>query len=300
MSLFPLILCFFASLLLCPLLVRISPLIGGMDFPDGARKLHARPTPRIGGAAFFFSFFLSVLLFLPPKKETLALLAFGLLPIFSGFLDDTRTLCAGKKLFFQILAAGGVLAVCGVPRAVSLFSRTIPLPAPLSFLLFSIYIVAAINAMNFVDGADGLAAGCALPSLLGLSLLFFLHGDGVSAATPLLLFFALLGFLPFNRSPARLFMGDEGSQFLGFALACFSLTGGVFSLSRVLFLALPFFDLVSTVLGRIVRHKSPFLADRSHLHHRLTARGFSPSEVLFFAVALSYSASMLGAMCALL
>ncbi len=300
MELFLSVLCFFLSFLLCPLFMRLSPVLGAVDLPDGVRKLHARPTPRLGGMAFFSSFFLGSLLFLPARGETFSLLIFGLLLLFSGFLDDTRTLSARTKLLFQCLAAGGALLTCGVPRAVSFFSYTLPLPRTLAFFLFLFYTVAAINAVNFTDGADGLAAGCVLPSLLGLSLLFSLSDRGDAALLPLFLFFALLGFLPFNRTPARLFMGDAGSQFLGFALARFTLTGEIFPLSRLLFLALPLSDLAVTVVGRILRGKSPFLADRTHLHHRLAARGLSPSEILFFAVSLSLAAAMLGGMLALL
>ena len=299
MELFLSVLCFFLSFLLCPLFMRLSPVLGAVDLPDGVRKRHARPTPRLGGMAFFSSFFLCSLLFLPAREETFSLLAFGLLLLFSGFLVDTRTLSARTKLLFQCLASGGALLACGVPRAISFFSYTLPLPRTISFLLFLFYTVAAINAVNFTDGADGLAAGCVLPSLLGLSLLFFSDGKD-RVLLPLFLFFALLGFLPFNRAPARLFMGDAGSQFLGFALARFTLTGEVFPLSRLLFLALPLSDLAVTVVGRILRGKSPFLADRTHLHHRLAARGFSPSEILFFAASLSLAAAMLGGMFALL
>ena len=286
--------CFLLSFLLCPLLIRLSPVVGGMDLPDGVRKTHARPTPRLGGMAFFFSFFLSSLLFLPGDEKTLALLFFGLLLLLSGFLDDTRTLSVRKKLLFQTVASGGVLLVCGVPREIVVSSRVLPLPLPIAFPLFLFYTVALINAVNFTDGADGLAAAGVLPALLSLSLLFSFSGGGKDALPPLFLFFALLGFLPFNRAPAKLFMGDAGSQFLGFALAHFTLGAEVFPLSRLLFAALPLADLCVTVGGRLRRGASPFTADRTHLHHRLAARGASVWEIVFFAAAFSFAAAMLG------
>lgn len=288
------ILCFFLSSLLSLFFLRLSPVLGAVDLPDGVRKLHRAPTPRLGGMAIFSSFFLFSLLFLPKTVGVLSLLFGGVILVFSGFLDDTRTLAAGKKLLFQCLAAAGALALFGVPSDLRFLSSTLTLPIPLVAGFFFLFLVAAPNAVNFSDGADGLAAGCVLPSLLGLSLLFFSHGESAPAGCALLLFFALLGFLPFNRAPAGLFMGDAGSQFLGFAVAFLTFSDGRFSPSRLLFLALPLTDLCVTVGGRILRGKNPFRADREHLHHRLAARGASTGEIVLIATALSSAAAMLG------
>lgn len=294
------IFCFFLSSLLCLVSLRLSTAVGGMDVPDGVRKCHLRPTPRLGGMAFFSSFALVSLLGMTAPSDVLPLLFGGALLVLSGFLDDTRSLSPQSKLPLQFLAAAGALFLFDPPTRISCFSLSLSLPAPLSFFLFSLYLVASVNAVNFIDGADGLAAGCVLPMLFGLSLLFLQGGEEERLRLALLLAFALLGFLPFNRPPARLFMGDAGSQFLGFALAYLTLRRDAFSLSRLLFLALPLSDLCVTVSGRILKKKSPFAADRTHFHHRLAARGFSPREILFFAFSLSLAASTLGVALSLL
>ena len=288
---------FVLSLLLMPVSRRAGLVLGALDIPDQGRHRHAKPTVRLGGAGIFLSFFASVLLFCRPLQETATALLIGGGTIFlCGVLDDVRGLSPITKLIFQGLAALITLPVLGIPDTFSFLSVTIPLPALLVYAYGAYRFLLYMNGVNFTDGIDGLCACSSLVALFAFGITFFYHGEQEAGILAFLLFFALLGFLPFNLTPASLFMGDSGAQLLGLALAVFAMTPihGRLRTEFSFFLALPALDTFVSVGRRILKGKSPFRADRGHLHHLLLQIGLSPKEARKILVFFSMGASAIG------
>ena len=276
--------------------------LGAVDRPGG-RRVNRSPVPRMGGLAISLGFLVVVPAFCPAEKPISGLLGGAALIVLMGALDDLFDLRPAVKLLAQLAAAA--LAVRGgiVLGAVSAFSGgSITLPFSLAAALTVLWIVACTNAVNFIDGLDGLAVGV---SAIG-SLSMLLVALSVSAPAAALLLAALngacLGFLPDNRSPARIFMGDAGSQFLGYALGAISVLGLLKFHTLVSFfvpllaLSVPLADTAFAVLRRLLRGQSPFRADRGHIHHRLLDLGLSQQQ----AVALLYTLSSLLGLAAVL
>lgn len=288
--------------LLTPPVRSLALRLGAVDRPGG-RRVNRSPVPRMGGLAISLAFLAVVPAFCPPDAPLPGLLGGALLIAAMGALDDLADLRPGAKLLAQLAAAA--LAVRGgvVLRAVSgLSGESIPLPGGLAAVLTLLWLVACTNAVNLIDGLDGLAVGV---SAIG-SLSMLLVALAVSAPAVAVLLAALngacLGFLPFNRSPARIFMGDVGSQFLGFTLGAVSVMGLLKFHTLVSFfvpllaLSVPLADTAFAVLRRLSRGQSPFRADRGHIHHRLLDLGLSQRQ----AVAVLYALSSLQGLAAVL
>ena len=262
--------------ILTPFSIRCAHAVGAVDLPDGERRLHPHPTPRLGGIALFSAvLFLSAML---SRSVTLSVwLAGGGLITALGVSDDLYELSPLMKL-------SAMLAICALPaafglapRALSLGAHTILLSHPFDNLFSLFWVLLLTNAFNLIDGADGLCASLAAVGALSLFLSF-----GNPAA--LLLLGAVLGFLPYNlplrAGKTRSFLGDTGALFLGYSLAVLSSEGYTLSFSHLLFFAIPVFDLFHVFTSRILRGKNPFRADRTHLHHRLSAKGYGWGGVL--------------------
>ena len=288
---------FFLSAALMPIARRAGLVLGALDIPDTGRHRHKRPTVRFGGAGIFLSFFLCTLLFCRPLGKTAAALLLGGGIIFlCGVLDDTRGLSPLAKLIFQLIAALAALPVLGIPAEFSLLSFSLPLP-PLLGCGYGIYrFLLYMNGVNFTDGIDGLCASSSIVALFAFGAVFFYHGMSDAGILAFLLLFCLLGFLPFNLSPASLFMGDSGAQLLGLSLAVFAMTpiGGRLCTEFSFFLALPAIDTFVSVGRRILQGKSPFRADRGHLHHLLLRAGLSPKRACKILVFFSMGAAAVG------
>lgn len=282
----PLFLSFGISFSAVPLAAMLARKVGALDVPDGCRRRHKKTTPRMTGiaVALGFSFSLS-LLAVNDRTLSLALLFFGNAVCLSGALDDVSPLSPTKKLFLQLLAAVGA-TLLGV--------RPHWLPSPIAFSVSVLCFLLLMNAQNLVDGMDGLSASLALISAGGFFCLALQSNHRDLLLTIILFAVALVGFLPHNLPPARVFMGDAGSQFLGFALAAIGITlsNGIVtpgSPSSVAFRAaaalllclfLPLYDTVTSFFRRFLSGRSPFSADRGHLHHRLSDAGFSDAAAL--------------------
>jgi len=279
-----------------------------LDYP-GPRKIHSKPIPRIGGLAFVVAFLLIagiVFLFFKPEISSTRLIGTvlgTLVVIISGLWDDIKGLTPIKKLFWQTVAA--ILVVAG---GVEISFLRNPLGGPFPFfnlalksfnfeilghhlslvlpadLILVLWIVAMINILNFLDGLNGLAAG--VSTIAALTLFGLALRPEVSqvflAMLALVLAGSVMGFLPFNFPKAKMFMGDVGSQFLGFVLAVMAVISGGKTATLFLVLGLPILDFVWVILRRILAKKSPFLADKKHLHHRLLAVGLSPVKAVIF------------------
>jgi UDP-N-acetylmuramyl pentapeptide phosphotransferase/UDP-N-acetylglucosamine-1-phosphate transferase len=185
----------------------------------------------------------------------------------------------------------GVLAL----TVQSPFGGAIELPLVVAVLFTVVWLVGMTNTINWIDGLDGLAAGV---SVVACGVLFWITGPVLGQWTlaylPLILGAAILGFLPFNIYPARIFMGDSGAMFLGFTLAVISIIGGAKLAAALLVLGIPILDAIYLVIYRLYRGRSPMSPDRGHLHHRLLDLGFNQQQVVLIFYALSASFGVLG------
>src|SRR2546421_12500642 len=259
----------------------MARLLGVVDQPDG-RRVNRRAVPRLGGVALFLGFFVPALAFLHVGRETRGLLLGAAVATTVGALDDFRGLRWWEKLAGQSAAAG---IATGFGIWVHRFTFPLvgvhALPAWVGVPLTILWIVAIMNMVNFLDGLDGLAAGVCAISAGTFSVIALSLGKPQAAIVTAIVFGAALGFLRHNFYPARIFMGDSGALLLGFLLAAISIqallkTAAIASLFfPLLVLAVPILD-TSFVVAKRLRDRQPiYVADRTHLHHRFLAIGFS-------------------------
>ena len=282
-----------------PLVRRFAFKIGAIDIPKDNRRMHKKPTPRIGGLAIIFGFTVATLCFAQPSRQLYGTLAGAAIIAVMGVIDDCKNLPAKLKFVIQIIAA--LVVVFAGDIKIDVFTNPNflsdnpywVLPEWLSVTLTVIWIVFITNAVNFIDGLDGLAAG--VSAIMSISLVFISIrvGEYSIAILGIALMGSCFGFLPFNFNPAKIFMGDTGSTFLGFMLATLSIQGvfkshaGISFAVPLLILGLPLFDALFAMIRRILRGQSPMTADRGHLHHRLVDMGFSQKQTVFILYAIS-------------
>jgi UDP-GlcNAc:undecaprenyl-phosphate GlcNAc-1-phosphate transferase len=267
------------ALLLTALLIRWAPALRLVDLPD-VRKAHAHPTPKVGGIAVFAALVLmtcsrAIRQETLPDPAYLLLLGAGLVIVVLGLADDLRNLSWQIRLSVQTLVA-----------VVTLICWPHPLDWPVR-MLGVLWVVGMTNAFNMLDNMDALSPGTALIASAFLAATLVVSQPEWTTWHPAILFLmvpgALAGFLWFNRPPARAFLGDAGSTFLGFVLGIGSLDalGGALGAwpwtAPVCLLAVPCYDMTSVVLLRLRQGRSPFHADRQHLSHRLVRLGLRPS-----------------------
>ncbi|MBP1743460.1 MAG: glycosyl transferase family 4 [Firmicutes bacterium] len=280
-----------------PLVKRIALKLDVIDLPKGKRKIHKKPIPLLGGLAIYFSFILVMLL----KNGSLSTHETGILIgatiiVIGGIIDDTIELRPRYKLIFQISAAV-VLIIFGV----EISSVTNPLTngdgywnvgwmtVPLTIL----WVIGITNALNLIDGLDGLAAGVALISSITIFIIAILNNRADAAVLTAILSGAILGFLPYNFNPAKIFMGDTGAQLLGFLLAAISIEGTIKSAAAfaiavpILALGIPIYDTLFAVIRRKINGKPIMQADRGHLHHRLMDMGLTQRQVVLIMYLIS-------------
>lgn len=293
------------TLLITPFVIRIAWRIGAVD-RGGYRKINGHKIPLMGGLAIVLPFlavcFLGIIQPTPifaqlgERYKDLALLAAGGVILATlGVIDDIRGLGAKEKFLVQILVA---LLVCLAGKTLIMvnlpFIGTVNLGVVGGMILTILWVVGMINAFNLVDGVDGLAAGLALVSSIGLGIVAALNGHTMVVLVCLGLAGSLSGFLVFNFHPAKIFLGDTGSLFLGFTMATISLlgasktTGSIMLLTPMLALGFPIFDTVTSMIRRILRGRNPFIGDRSHTHHRLLDYGYTQRQVvlILYSVAI--------------
>lgn len=282
-----------------PIAYRLAFKVGAVDVPRDKRRMHKKPTPRIGGIAIIFGFLVAICCFGRMTRELMAMLVGAAIIAGMGFVDDCKNLDAKLKFVIQIIAA--LVVMIGGNIRITVFtnpnifsnSQYLVLPWWLSGIATIIWIVFITNAVNFIDGLDGLAAG--VSAIMSVSLVFIAIrvGEYSVAVIGLAIMGACFGFLPFNFNPAKIFMGDTGSTFLGFILATLSIQGVFKSYAVISFavplliLGLPLFDAMFAMIRRIYNGKSPMSADRGHLHHRLIDMGFSQKQTVFILYAIS-------------
>jgi UDP-GlcNAc:undecaprenyl-phosphate GlcNAc-1-phosphate transferase len=273
------------TMALIPVLQRFAGRLQVLDLPD-PRKVHTHPIPRVGGIAMVVGALVPLLIWLGGDPLLAAYLVAALLLVAEGVWDDRVALGYRPKLAAQVVAAliivkwGGVLI-----HSVTLTDR-IELPDSLAIALTMLFIVGVTNAINLSDGLDGLAGGTTLLSFCAIALLALTAQVPFAATVAITIAGSILGFLRYNTYPARIFMGDGGSQFLGFTVATLSvlLTQGdpaPFSAALpVLLLGLPILDTLMVMVQRVAEGRSPFAADKNHIHHKLLAMGFDHHEAV--------------------
>ncbi|MGM0902859.1 MAG: glycosyltransferase family 4 protein [Bacillota bacterium] len=287
-----LIICFMCSILITPLVKKLAFRLGATDRPNN-RKVHQKIMPRLGGLVIYFSFMIGLFIMSPDSPHHYGIMAGGLVIVLTGILDDIYELSARVKLVTQIAAA--LLAILWGGVQVSFIN--LPFGGMLefggfSFVITLLWIVGVTNAINLIDGLDGLAAGVSSIALISISGMAIIMGDGYVMTVGFLLLVSTLGFLVYNFYPAKIFMGDTGALFLGYMIAVLSLLGfkGVTFISfiiPIIILGVPMTDTIFAIIRRLVK-KTPLSApDKSHLHHCFLNLGFTHRQTVLMIYAIS-------------
>ena len=271
--------------------------VGAIDVPKDARRIHKHPIPRMGGLAIFIGFIIAVLLFAEVDVQLRGILIGCVIIVAAGAIDDIIAMKWWVKLLAELVAAvvavahGVVIEVLFNPN---IFSENASLLLGyLSIPVTVFWIIGITNAVNLIDGLDGLACGVSSISSATMLVVALILSEGNTAIVLAALVGACLGFIPYNANPAKIFMGDTGALLLGFALATISVTAMFKFYAIITFvvpllaLALPLFDTLFAIIRRLLKGQNPMKPDRGHLHHRLIDMGLSQKQ----AVAILYCLS---------
>lgn len=313
------LLAFITTFVLTPYTIKIAKKIGAVDVPKDERRMHNKPIPKFGGPAIIIGFLLATIYLLitssiegnlnlfGPENYIMKLLGFllGILVLsFVCFFDDIKGIPALVKLVGQIIAAAIVVSFGIRINNFNLpfFEGNIVISEVFSIILTMGWIVGITNAINLIDGLDGLSTGIAIISSVSLLIIFALNGSPLIAIIMITaLVGALSGFLPFNFNPAKTFVGDIGSNFIGFTLSVVSILGVAKTATAfivvlpIIVLGLPIFDTLSAIVRRLIKGKSikaVFQADKGHLHHKLIEKGFSQKEAVLILYGISVACGM--------
>lgn len=287
------------SMAIVPLMIRIAPRVGMVDLPD-PRKVHTIPIPRVGGIGIVIGAIIPVVLWLPFDPLVTSYIFGCLVLLVFGVWDDSR------ELGHYVKFVGQFLAVLPVVFYANIYVAELPLFGDIPELAGKIFTVIAvvgmINATNHSDGLDGLAGGLSLLSLACIGYLMYLAGDTWMVFLVVSIMGGVFGFLRFNSHPAKVFMGDGGSQFLGFTLGFLAIVltqksnPALSPALPLLFLGLPIADIIAVFYLRISGGMNWFKATRNHVHHRLLDLGFTHYE----SVIVIYLIQMLLILCSIL
>ncbi|MFN4235223.1 MAG: glycosyltransferase family 4 protein [Bacteroidia bacterium] len=288
---------FLVVLLSTPALIKVALMKRLFDEPDKERKLHERRIPTIGGIIIFAATLFSFSLWYSGENASLLqyLVATGLLLFFVGVKDDIIGTAPVKKLLAHFIAAG-ILVLMADVRITSLHGlfgiREIPEWASIGLSVFAYIVI--VNSFNLIDGVDGLASGVGAIASFIFAWWFYMQGSFVMAALALSLCGALLGFLIFNFSPAKIFMGDSGSLTIGLFMSILAIRLVEFPLPLIhsdykliskpilalAILSYPLTDTLRVFIYRTLKGQSPFTADRNHYHHRFQRAGFNDKQTV--------------------
>ncbi|MCR5262432.1 MAG: undecaprenyl/decaprenyl-phosphate alpha-N-acetylglucosaminyl 1-phosphate transferase [Clostridiales bacterium] len=268
--------------------------IGAIDVPKDNRRMHNHPIPRIGGVAIYFAFALTVLLFCGVNRTVVTILTGGLIIAVMGVVDDVKDLHPLLKLAVQVGVAAATVGAGFRIQFLNVGGTYITFPVWFSWIISMGWIVGMTNAINLIDGLDGLSCGVSMIGSLSLLMIMLT----MSPIPPSALIIAILaascmGFLPFNFYPAKTFMGDTGALFLGYTMAVLSIEG-VFKWHAVISFIIPIavfgyplFETISSFFRRVLNHKNPFKGDKEHIHHRLINLGFNQKQAVGILYAIT-------------
>ncbi len=289
---------FLTSFLLVPVSKKLANHVGAMDIPN-ERKIHKVPIPRLGGLAVFGSFLLGYILYGEVTTQMLSILIGSFLIVLVGIFDDIKPIRALYKFIVQVIAALIVVIYGHVYfTEITFLGLRIELNLFMSYFLSTFFILAISNAINFIDGMDGLSSGVSSIYFLTIAVIALILNrlGGLDIVLSLIMLGATLGFLVYNFPPAKIFIGDSGSVFLGFIIAIIALLGyKVATITSLVIpitiLAIPVFDTVFAILRRLIKHKSIAEADKEHFHHQLLKLKFSPrvSILIIYLVTIIFS-----------
>lgn len=282
------------TFVLTPAVRKFAIKIGAVDRPN-ARKVHHGLVPRLGGLAIYAGFMVSIALTVGFTYEVVGIMTGATILVIVGVLDDIWSLPAKVKLLGQIFSAAILVIGFGVQIDWLVLPHfgLIFLPAIISIPLTIFWIIGFINTVNLIDGLDGLAAGIATIASFAIALLAFQMGQWVPAACMIAMAGSALAFLQYNFNPARIFMGDTGSMFLGYVIAAVSVLGAMKTaaaavlLVPLIALTVPIMDTLMAIVRRKLSGIPIFAPDKCHLHHRLLAQGLDQKQVVIIMYALT-------------
>ncbi len=276
-----------------PAAKKLAVKLGAIDMPGESRRIHSRPTPRMGGLAIYIAFTVSALIFMPLDKKMIGLLLGSSIIAALGIADDMKGLSAATKMAGQIVAAAVLMGFgfriewLTTPMGGMMYLSWLSIPATI------FWVVGITNTFNLIDGLDGLAAGIAAISSAAMFITALMNGRTLAAMLLLMVAGSALGFLPYNFNPAKIFMGDTGSLFLGFVLSAISIQGTIKGATAiaivipVLAMGLPIFDTAIAIVRRAKNGMPIMQPDRGHLHHRLLDMGFTQRQVVVILYIIS-------------
>lgn len=279
---------FLASAILVPLAKKAAMHTGAMDIPN-KRKVHTKPMPRMGGLAIFGAFLIGYMLFARMSTTMLSILIGGFVIVLTGIFDDIKPIPAKIKFLLQIIASCIVVFYGHIAlNKIGVFGLVINFPEPINYIISILFIVAITNAINLIDGLDGLAAGVSSIYFATIAVIAYMLNkmQGLDTILSLIMLGSTLGFLVHNFHPAKIFMGDTGSLFLGFTISVVALLGfkGTTLTSLIIpivILAIPIFDTVLAICRRLLKGEKIMAPDKEHFHHQLLKMKFSvPTTVL--------------------
>ena len=307
------ILAFVVTFVTTPYTIKLAKKIGAVSEEKDDRRAHRKTMPKFGGPAVILGFLVSTIYLLLVMSMEKSINLFGIQEYWKkllGFLigilgisaicviDDIKPIKPITKLTGQLFGA-----ICVVVAGIRIEGVTLPflnfseIHQITSVLLTIVWIIIVTNAINLIDGLDGLSSGISVISAISLLVIFVLNGSSlISIVLVTALAGALVGFLPFNFTPAKTFIGDTGSNFLGFSLSVISILGSAKTYTAAVIvlpliaLGLPIFDTLWAIIRRLIKGKSikaVFKADNGHLHHRLVAKGFSQKQAVLILYGIS-------------
>ena len=281
------------SFCLTPLVKKLAFLVNAIDEPD-YRKVHKKIMPRMGGLAIYIGFVVAVMYWFPMSREIQGLLLGSTCILALGIADDIFHISAKQKLAGQIIAAA-ILIYFGISIdwLNDPFGRGYIYLEWMAIPLTLVWVVSLTNVVNLMDGLDGLAAGVTCIATITLAYVAYIQGLFSSARLAICLVGAILGFLPYNFNPAKIFMGDTGSMFLGYTFAAISIIGAMKSTAIIalampaVMLGLPILDTACAIIRRHKTGQPIFSPDKGHFHHRLLAFGLSQKQAVLYMYGIS-------------
>lgn len=311
------LLAFITAFVITPYTIRLAKKVGAVDYPND-RRINKKPMPRLGGLAVIAGFMVSAIYLIITmsiekkvnfaeeglNRKLIGCLLGAIILGITCYIDDVKDIKPLVKLAGQVIAA-----IVVVSSGVLIDNFTIPfkennvmLNEVFSFVLTVGWIVGITNAINLIDGLDGLSSGITLISCISLLIIFALNESPLIAIILITaLAGAIVGFLPYNFNPAKTFIGDVGSNFMGFAIAVISILGvaktytAIVIIAPIIVLALPIFDTLWAIVRRSVKTKSikgVFKADKGHLHHRLMAKGYTQKQAVLILYGITATLGM--------